>query len=490
MYKLLIVILLLTAGCTAVGPDYNKPDLDPPKSWHQVSDPALLPDKTKIRKWWTVFNDPTLNMLIQNATKQNLDLKVAVATVEEARAQLGVARGDYLPSITAEGSGTREESRGTQMNSDGILDTYYSTGTDVSWELDLFGRIKRSVQAATAEFQATEEDRVDVMISLYAQVASTYINVRTLQARLKTALENIRSQKEILELTKSRFKHGLATDLDVAQAEQVLANTKSEVPPLRIQLIEEKNNLSTLLGRPPSSLGKILKHSKPIPMPPDKITTGVPADLLRQRPDLRGAERRLAAQTARIGMTKAELYPILSLTGNLNYKNTELHDMFVPGTRAFSFGPFLSWNIFNSGKIREQIKVEDARARQALFIYEQTLLTALSEVEDAMTGYIEQQTRLKALKDSVQASTRYLHLAEKLYKDGLSDFQNVLDAQRELFLAEDNLDKAKGNSAQYIVTLYKALGGGWDPETRKSGVYAMEKKGKEKIEKTIKGDQG
>ncbi len=488
MYKLLVLSLFLAVGCTAVGPDYTKPELDPPNSWHQSFDPAIVPNKTKIKKWWSLFNDPVLDKLIQNSTGQNLNLKVAVARVEEARAKLGVARGDYLPSITADGSVTREESRGTQTDSDGILDTYYSTGMDVSWELDLFGRIKRSVQAATAEFQATQEDRIDVMISLYAQVASTYINIRTLQARLETALENIRSQKEILRLTKSRFKHGLATNLDVAQAEQVLANTEAAVPPLRIQLTEMKNSLCTLLGRPPSRLKQILNSSKSIPMPPDKVATGVPADLLRQRPDIRGAERRLAAQTARIGMTKAELYPILSLTGSLNYKNTEINDMFIPATRAFSFGPFFSWNIFNSGKIRQQIKVEDAKAKQSLFTYEQTLLTALSEVENAMTGYIQQKIRLKALNDSVQASERYLHLAEKLYKDGLSDFQNVLDAQRELFSVEDNLDKARGNAAQYIVTLYRALGGGWDPETRKSGIYVMEKKNSKK--NLIKGEQG
>ncbi|MFO7817026.1 MAG: efflux transporter outer membrane subunit [Thermodesulfobacteriota bacterium] len=490
MHKLLIFFLLFAAGCTAVGPDYTQPKSEVPQGWNQIKDPALLPDRIKITNWWTLFNDPTLNQLIKKATRQNLNLRAAAARVEEARAQLRAARGGYLPEANADGSVSRQESRASALDPDGTLDTYYSAGMDASWELDLFGRIRRSVEASSAEFQATEEDRVDIMISMYAQVAGTYINIRTLQTRIKTALENITSQKEILKLTKSRFKYGLATDLDVAQAEQVLANTKARIPPLRIQLAETKNSLGTLLAQPPGAVDKILEESAPIPLPPERVAAGVPADLLRQRPDIRGAERRLAAQTARIGMATAELYPRFSLVGSIGYMHTDLNDLFIPASRAFSFGPSLGWNIFSGGKLRAQIDVEDARTKQALLTYEQTVLTALSEAENAMTGHIQQKIRLRALQDSVRASKRSLKLSEKLYKDGLSDFQNVLDAQRELFSAEDQLDQARGNAALYMVSLYRALGGGWDPVTRKSGVYSVDKTQEIKTENSAdKGEQ-
>ncbi|MFP4658461.1 MAG: efflux transporter outer membrane subunit, partial [Desulfonatronovibrionaceae bacterium] len=406
MPKLLLLLALLAAGCSAAGPDYTRPEIDLPGEWSQTRDPALTPNKEEIRNWWRVFRDPVLNWLIQDAAGQNLDLRSAVARVDEARAKLKEARGGYWPSIDASGAAARQESRGTELQPQGTLDTYYTAGMEAGWELDLFGRIRRSVQASSADFQASQEERTDIMISVYAEVARTYINIRTLQSRLDTTRKNITSQKEILGLTRARFKHGLASDLDVARAEQVLANTRAQIPPLRTELTESKNSLAILLGLPPGELEETLGESGKIPVPPERTAYGVPADLLRRRPDIRSAERSLAAQTARIGVAEAELYPAFSLTGSLDYMHTGLNDMFIPAHRAFSFGPSVRWNLFNGGRIRAQIEVEDARTEQALTAYEKTVLTALSEVENAATGYWQQKDQLAALRDAVQACKR------------------------------------------------------------------------------------
>ncbi|MFW6105810.1 MAG: efflux transporter outer membrane subunit [Desulfovermiculus sp.] len=470
MSKALLFLFLFISGCAAVGPDYTEPDLDLPQEWNQAENQGMLPDQAIVRQWWLVFEDPVLTTLIEQAAEQNLDLQIAVARLDEARARLRMTAGDYLPTLDAQGSVTRQESRPSALDPGGTTDTYYAAGMEAGWELDLFGRIRRSVQASTADYQASREERTDVMISMYSQLASTYVDIRTLQTRLRTAQANIQSQEEILSLTKSRYKHGLATGLDVAQAEMVLANTRAAIPPLRIELQQSMNAMDVLLGSQPGTARQFLDGQGSIPLPPESVGSGVPADILRQRPDIRKAERELAAQTARIGMAEALLYPRLSLNGSFNYTAADLDDIFTSAARTFLFGPTLSWNVFNAGKTRARIEMEEARAEQALLAYRLTVLQALSEVESAMTGYREQKKRLDSLHNAVLASRKSLHMAEKLYKDGLADFQNVLDAQRSLYSAEDQMDTAKGNAALFMVTLYKALGGGWNSKTGSSGV--------------------
>ncbi|MFW5818368.1 MAG: efflux transporter outer membrane subunit [Desulfovermiculus sp.] len=470
MSKALLFLFLFISGCAAVGPDYTEPDLDLPQEWNQAENQGVLPDQAIVRQWWLVFEDPVLTTLIEQAAEQNLDLQIAVARLDEARARLRMTAGDYLPTLDAQGSVTRQESRPSALDPGGTTDTYYAAGMEAGWELDLFGRIRRSVQASTADYQASREERTDVMISMYSQLASTYVDIRTLQTRLRTAQANIQSQEEILSLTKSRYKHGLATGLDVAQAEMVLANTRAAVPPLRIELQQSMNAMDVLLGSQPGTARQFLDGQGSIPLPPESVGSGVPADILRQRPDIRKAERELAAQTARIGMAEALLYPRLSLNGSFNYTAADLDDIFTSAARTFVFGPTLTWNVFNAGKTRARIEMEEARAEQALLAYRLTVLQALSEVESAMTGYREQKKRLDSLHNAVLASRKSLHMAEKLYKDGLADFQNVLDAQRSLYSAEDQMDTAKGNAALFMVTLYKALGGGWNSEAGSSGV--------------------
>ncbi|MEZ4601310.1 MAG: efflux transporter outer membrane subunit [Syntrophotaleaceae bacterium] len=457
-----LLVVFLVSGC-AVGPDYARPETAVPQTWRQVSDPALVPDRTVARDWWTVFDDPLLNRLIAEAARDNLDLRRAVARVREARARLGVARGEYFPEADARGDLSRQRESENLLRADGSTETFHGVGLDASWEIDLFGRISRQVESARAEYQASEEDRGDVLVSLYAEVAFTYFDLRTFQARLAAAEGNIRSQQEILKLTRSRFRNGLATGLDVAQAEQVLSASQAEVPPLRIALTRSINTMGVLLGKLPGTLFEELSRPEDIPVPPQEVAVGVPANLLRQRPDIRRAERLLAAQTARIGVATADLYPRLSLNGTFAFESFDAGDLFQGSSRAFGFGPSVRWLMFDGGRVRSQIQVQDALAEQALYQYEQTVLVALNEAENALTQYLEQRHRLAALERSVEAARRSLRLATRLYKDGLVDFQNVLDAQRVVFDNESQLAAARGDTVINLVEVYRTLGGGWDP---------------------------
>lgn len=435
-----------------------------PEYWHHSTDPAFEPDKASIYRWWTVFEDPMLTQLIEQVADSNLDLKLAIARVDEARARLGVVSGERVPMIDTTGDMSRQRGSENDAVMGGTTFTRNTIGLDASWEVDLFGRVRRSIEEAAANFESVQEDRNDVMVTMSAEVALTYLAIRTFQARLAAASGNIDSQRQVLALTRSRFKHGLATDLDVAQAERILGSTEAEVPPLRIELSRAINTISVLLGQNPGAFFEELSTEKPIPLPPDKITVGIPADLLRQRPDIRRAERELAAQTARIGIAKADLYPRLSLTGTFGLAAIDSKNLFESNSHAYSFGPSVRWNLFDGNRIRNQIKVEDARAEQALLRYEQTLLRALNEAENAFTAYMEQGLRLKALERTVVAAHRSVKLATNLYKEGLTDFQNVLDAQRALFVIENQVAESKGNTVAILVRLYKALGGGWNPD--------------------------
>lgn len=456
--------LLLLSSCIAVGPDYAPPDIKTPDDWRSGQDPALVPDQSVTVDWWATFEDPLLDQYIEQAGQNNLDIRQAVSRIREARASLGAARGAWWPEANAKGSAIRQRSSENGMYSTGgKTETLYNTGLDASWEIDLFGRIRRSVEAAQADYQASEEDRRDVLISVFAEVARTYFDIRTYQARLAAAQGNIESQQQVLKLTRSRFRNGLATGLDVAQAEQVLAASQAEIPPLQVGLTRSVNTLAVLLGQAPGSLSEQLEKPAPIPVPPARVAVGVPADLLRQRPDIRRAERQLAAQTARIGVATADLYPSLSLSGTFAFEAIDAGDLLKGSSRAFGFGPTLRWMLFDGGRIRAQIAVQDAKTEQALLSYEQSVLEALNEVENALSQYLNQRNRLSALERSVQAAQRSLKLATRLYRDGLVDFQNVLDAQRSLFDNENQLAAARGDTSIYLVQLYKTLGGGWNP---------------------------
>jgi len=461
------ISVLLLSGCM-VGPDYQRPESEDAISVNARDFPEIQYQQADLSAWWEIFNDPLLSQFIQEARQNNADLKNALARVKEARAAVGVTSSDLFPSVNADGSldwGKQSENVNPLATGE---QTQYSLSADASWEIDLFGRIRRSMEAATADYQASQEDYHDVMITVLAETAASYLQIRSLQAQLQTSFENIRSQQAMLDLTRVRYKYGIATYLDVAQATRVVANSEADLPLIRNDLNQSITSLAVLTGHSSRAIYSWLQPVQPIPLPPEEVTVGIPAERLRQRPDIRRAERNLAAQTARIGVATADLYPSFSLTGTFGFSSLKTGNFLDSASQIYGVGPSLSWNIFDMGKIRQQIAVQDARTEQALHSYEQTILEAIKEIEDRLKGYHEQLARMAALKNSVQASRETVEMSARLYKDGLTDFQNVLDAQRSLLETESAMDVAEGNTSIQLVGLYKAMAGGWPIEQEQS----------------------
>ena len=465
-----VVLFIGTALLTAckVGPDYEGPpsrDGELPGMFGEIDDPAFIAGEADLRTWWTVFNDSLLNELIDRAARDNKDLRIALSRVNEARARVGIAQAARAPQVTLGGgvSGVNDATTGFESR------TRSNIGLDASWELDVFGRIARQIETVDTEYQATQEDRRDVQVSLFAEVARAYLSVRSLQAQLAAADSNINSQREILQLTETRFRDGLSSGLDVAQAKQVLASSEAAVPPLRIALSREINTIAVLVGTHPQALHVDLREPKPIPVPLATVTVGVPANLLRQRPDIRAAERRLASQTAQLGVATADLYPSFSIAGSFGLSALDGTSLLDPSSRSFALGPGVRWNLFDGGRLRSQIKVEDARVEQTMLLYERSVLSAMEEVESSMTAFIEQRIRVEAIERAATAARETLKLATRLYTEGLTGFQDVLDAQRQLLATESDVAEARGLASQNLVSLYKAFGGGWDPTDSSGG---------------------
>ena len=467
----LVSALLVVSGCK-VGPDYEQPELATvPDAWHQAATNGLGEGDAPLQTWWSVFDDETLTSLIERAGASNLTLREAVWRVEESRALRGVVAGARVPQVNLEADAARDQPSDNGVLGDlapeGGFDgtNLFGIGVGASWELDVWGRIRRQVEAADAEVEASVEDYRDVLVTLYAEVATNYVSVRSLQERLRLAHENVEGQENTLKLTTDRFNSGLVSALDVAQAESNLANTRSLIPTLESGLIIAFNRLAVLLAMSPGALDEELSGEAPIPAEPDDVTTALPAELLRQRPDIRVAERRLAAQTARIGVATAELYPKFSLAGFLGLEATSAGDLFSTDSINWSIGLPIRWNLFAGGAIRSQIAAEKARTEQLILNYERAVLLALEEVEDAMASYEKEVARRGHLTNSVDATQRSLDLVLTQYRAGLTDFQNVLDTERSLLLRQDDLASSEGLVIKNLVDLYRALGGGWDPET-------------------------
>ncbi len=456
-----VITLAFTLPGCMVGPDYQAPDSSASIQISSIVYPGVRFEQTDLSHWWDIFNDSVLSSLIRRGEQNNFDIKMALARVKEARAALGIEDSALYPTVDATGDiawGKESENINPMATAE---QTKYSLSADASWEIDLFGRIRRSIEAATAEYQASWEDHNDVLISIRAEIATNYLSMRSLQAQLETTKKNITSQRDMLNLTKVRYDNGIATYLDVAQATRELANTEAELPLLRMDLMKNITALSALTGEPSDTLRQELGVIQPVPLPSAELTVGIPAERIRQRPDVKLAERKLAAQTARIGVATADLYPSFSLVGTLGLASLDGGDLLDSASNVYGIGPSLRWNIFDMGRIRQNIGIQDARTEQALYFYESTMLNAIKEVEDSLSGYHEQRQRLVALNHSVEASMETVSMSTKLYKDGLTPFQDVLDAQRSLLSAESSLDAATGNSAIQLVSLYKALAGGW-----------------------------
>lgn len=457
-------LLLLIPACM-VGPDYERPDIPLPDAWQQELQEGLSEGEAALHVWWTVFKDPTLDELIQKAGQANLDLKIAYARIKEARALRGVAAGALVPDLNANaGVGRTKIAAGSAFGLGSATGNTKSVGVSSSWELDVWGRIRRSVESADATVDATIEDYRDVLVVMYAEVALNYLELRALQLRITYATSNYEGQKKTLVLTKDRHDADLVPELDVKQAEYNLARTEAIVPDLKIRQAQVIHRLAVLLGEYPEGLGERLRKSAPLPGAPESIKLSLPHNLIRQRPDIRSAERLLAAQTARIGVATAELYPKFTLQGFFDYSSFGAKSLFKSENEGWGISLPIQWSLFAGGAIRSQIAAEEARTEQALQIYKRSLLTAVEEVENAIIGFVESRNREKSLEKSVAALQRSVELVQNLYKNGLTNFQNVLDMERALFEEQDRLADTKGRAVQALVVLYRSLGGGWDPD--------------------------
>ena len=473
LIPLLVLALILLQGCFGIGPklgpDYTRPELEMQDVWHQQITKGLAGGKANLQTWWTVFNDPVLKGLIERAGQGNLGLKVAYARIKEASANRGVSAGERFPDLNATGDARRRRSPHTffpPTTQRSRTDDFFKFGGEGSWEIDFWGRIDRSIESADATLEASMEDYRDILVVLYAEVANNYVEVRALQDRIKYVRGNIETQRKSLQLTKDRFDAGLAPNLDVQQAELNLAMTESTLPSLQMQLVQTINRLGVLLGEHPGTLHEELEKPAYIPKPLEQITVGLPVEILRQRPDIRQAERELAAQTALIGVAKADLYPSFSLVGTFEMAANDFSDaLSYSKSRMYSFGPSFHWNIFDGGRVRNRIRAEDARTEQALNRYEQAVLSALEDVENAMVSYIQEDIRREALERSVVAARESTSLVSTLYINGLTDFQNVQEMERFQFEQEDKFAESEGQVIQNLISIYRSLGGGWAPES-------------------------
>jgi NodT family efflux transporter outer membrane factor (OMF) lipoprotein len=490
----LLVATFLLGGCTALGPDFVKPEVAEEDDWleknEEISSAAL-----DAAEWWKVFNDPVLDTLIEKAYRQNLPLQIAGLRIFEARAQLGIAVGlQYPQSQTAGGSasavGVSENSPNFSSQAD---DTFrnYQAGFDAAWELDFWGRFRRGIESADANLSASVADYDNALVSLTAEVARVYVNIRILEERLKIAFDNIKLQQKSLRIATVRYMNGATTELDVQQAKTNLAGTRAQVPVLTRQLRQAKNALSVLMGMPPAELSGLLGEPGTIPVAPEQVAAGIPAELLRRRPDVRQAELQAASQSALIGVAETDLYPSFSLLGSIGFQTSDTgissaSDLFNSDSLGYSVGPAFSWNILNYGRLRNNIRIQDARYQQTIVNYQNTVLTAYQEVEDAMVGFIQASEESGIRAEGTQSAKRSTKLSNIQYREGTVDFQRVIDSERTLVLQQDLWTQARGDISLNLIAMYKALGGGW--EMREGHDFISDENRKAMEERTNWGD--
>ncbi len=455
---------MLAAGCAAAGQEHVRPDIPVTESWHTPLADGLSsrePDPDQLVTWWKTLDDPVLTGLIEKAVTNNLELRSAKARIRQARAERSVAQASLFPALDAVGSVVRS-GEGDDSAADSSR-TMYAAGFDAGWEIDLFGGIRRSVEAAEAKFQASREDLHDVLVSLTAEVAVNYLELRTSQARLRVAQQNLKLQEDTYRLEQYRLIAGLSDELAAAQARSNMENTRSGIPALCAQVEASKNRLAVLLGEQPGSQHETLDAYVPLPAIPLEVAVGVPADLLRRRPDIRMAERELAAQTARVGAAVSDLYPRFYLNGAIGYESLSSGNLLTADSLVWSWGPKVTWPVFHGNAIRANIEVQSALQEQAAIHYESAVLSALEEVEDALSAYVEEQIRRSSLTEAAAAAKDAADFAQNNYDAGMIDFDTVLDAQRTLLSYQDALVQSEAAVVINLVRLYKALGGGWTP---------------------------
>lgn len=462
----MLLCLIITAGCS-VGPNHQPIKTDVPSAWVG----AVPSDKPEsgLANWWTVFDDPVLVILVERAIRENLDLKLAEARIRQARAARGVAVAglgpkvnagtSYQQSLSSQGRpGLRTDSGG----GDGAVYSQYQVGFDAAWELDIFGGTRRNVEAANADIQAAIEARRGVLVTLAAETAINYIDLRSFQQRLIIAQNHMKAQQKSAELTRRRFQSGFVSGLDTANADAQTATTAASIPLLEASARQSIYNLSLLIGQVPGNLITELSEPSFIPASVPRVPIGVPSDILRQRPDIRRAEAMARAATARIGVATAELYPKFTITGSAGFQNKDFNSWLDWVNRFWSFGPSVNWEVFNTGRTLSNIELRKALQEQSFIEYHQTVLNALREVENALISSSKEQERRSALSDAATANQKAVRLATQLYIQGQTDFLNVLQAQRSLYSSEDALVQNTRTMSTSLISLYKAVGGGWE----------------------------
>lgn len=459
----LLLGMLGLSGCVRLGPDFQSPKPAWIDRWsspalEQSSQRSLNPD---LRQWWQVFGDPLLDRLIAEADAHNSDLKIAGLRVMEARAQLGIAQSGRYPQLQQASVDSLYFNR-RQSGGSNPQDSHFwqhSAGFDIGWELDFWGRFARAIESADAGYFAAQANYEDVLVLLRAQVADTYFSLRTTEARLRVARENARQQQRNFEITEKLFNSGQQAELDLQQAKTQYLGTLSTIPNFEDQVLRTRNALAVLIGQPPGALPQLLENEGLIPLVDRAVLQDVPANLLLRRPDVRAAELNVAAQSALIGVAETDFYPSLTLLGSIVWSADTLNGT----SRSLDFigGPSLRWNLFDHGQISNNVRIQDARLQQLIEAYRDKVRQAAREADDAASGLIKSLERERILREAEVAAKRSLVLASAQYREGYSDFQRVLDAQRALLEQQDNYLVSRSNAVSNVIALYKALGGGW-----------------------------
>lgn len=457
----ILLAAAVASGCITVGPDYQSPEPDAPTQWSGPGD-RRAPDAAVLAEWWRQFRDPVLDGLVADALAANLDLAAAQAQLREARARRSLAGAQLGPTVNASASGSRR--RSSEESGSGATMELYSAGFDASWELDIFGGLRRGLEAAEADVGASADQLRDTRVSLVAEVALNYVDLRAAERQFVVAEESVASREETYTLARWRLQAGLVSELDVAQARTDLESTRAALPALRTSAAEARHRLAVLLGRTPGELEARLAATARVPLAADRVAVGIPADTLRQRPDVRAAERQLAAQTARLGEAEAARYPSFSLSGSLGLEALGLAALGNSDAMTRSLLGSITAPIFDAGRIAANVAVQDARLEQARLAYPSAVLTALEDVENALVAVANSAERRLQLESTAASARETLQIARHRYASGLADFLAVLESQRTLLSVEEQLAGTTGNLARAQIQLYKALGGGWSPD--------------------------
>ena len=478
-------LVFAIAGCS-VGPDYKAPKVDAPEQYSEISsatrptsNPTTGPTTVASTRpdyqcWWETLNDPTLNSLIHRAVFSNPDVLAAEARIRQARGNRGIAVSGLFPQVDATGGfthsrdsqnlpGLSELGGGSTGSSQfpGLESDLWQAGFDMTWEIDVFGGTRRAIESTNAGVQAAVWDERDVLVSLLAEVAVNYVGLRGAQRELQIAEGNLHSQEQTLDLTRRRAEGGLVPYLDVAQQEAQVASTAATIPTFQARTRQYIHQIAVLLGQTPNSLSDELSNVGPIPVGPASVPPGMPSELLRRRPDVRRAERQLAEATAEIGVATADLFPKFDVTGALGVASQPLKRLFDYTSRMYDIAPGVTWDIFDAGKVLSNVKVQNALQAEALQAYRKAILQSFQDVDDALVSFNREQVRLQALTQAVVANQRAVDLSTELFEKGSADFLSVLDAQRSLFAAEDQMAQSEEQVSANLIALYKALGGGW-----------------------------